>query len=42
MIIEPLKFIMEEQTDKLQAKQIPAFFYNLLLTDTEMDYAVNT
>ena len=42
VVIEPLKFIMEEQADKLRAKQIPAFFYNSSLTDTEMDYVVNT
>ena len=42
VIIEPLKFIMEEQAEKLRAKQIPAFYYNSSLTDTEMDYVVNT
>ena len=42
IIIEPLKFIMEEQAEKLRAKQIPAFYYNSALTDTEIDYVVNT
>ena len=42
VIIEPLTFIMEEQAEKLRAKQIPAFYYNSSLTDTEMDYVVNT
>ena len=41
VIIEPLKFIMEEQAEKLRAKQIPAFYYNSSLTDTEMDFGVN-
>ena len=41
VIIEPLKFIMEEQAEKLRAKQIPAFYYNSSLTDTEMDFVVN-
>ena len=41
VVIEPLKFIMEEQAEKLRAKQIPAFYFNSSLTDTEMDYVVN-
>lgn len=41
VVIEPLKFIMEEQTEKLRAKQVPAFYYNSSLTDTEMDFVVN-
>ena len=32
---------MEEQAEKLRAKQIPAFYFNSSLTDTEMDYVVN-
>ena len=41
VVIEPLKFIMEEQAEKLRAKQIHAFYFNSSLTDTEMDYVVN-
>lgn len=41
VVIEPLKFIMEEQSEKLRSKQIPAFYYNSSLTDTEMDFVVN-
>jgi RecQ family ATP-dependent DNA helicase len=41
VIVEPLKFIMEEQTEKLRQKQIPAFFYNSSLTDREMEYVIN-
>jgi RecQ family ATP-dependent DNA helicase len=41
IIIEPLKFIMEEQAEKLRQKQVPAFFYNSSLTDTEMEFVVN-
>ena len=41
VVIEPLKFIMEEQAQKLRAQQIPAFYFNSSLTDTEMDYIVN-
>ena len=41
VIVEPLKFIMEEQAMKLRQKQIPAFFYNSSLTNTEMEYVIN-
>ena len=41
IIIEPLKFIMEEQAENLRQKQVPAFFYNSSLTDTEMEFVVN-
>ena len=42
VVIEPLKFIMEEQAGKLRLKQVPAFYYNSSLTDAEMDFVVNT
>ncbi len=42
VVVEPLKFIMEEQADKLRSKQVPAFYYNSSLTDAEMDFVVNT
>ena len=42
VVIEPLKFIMEEQAEKLRSKQVPAFYYNSSLTDAEMDFVVNT
>ena len=41
IVIEPLKFIMEEQANKLREKQISSFFYNSSLTDREMDYVIN-
>ena len=41
VVIELLKFIMEEQAEKLRAKQIPSFYFNSSLIDTEMDYVVN-
>ena len=41
IVIEPLKFIMEEQREKLRQKQIPAFFYNSSLTDKEMEFVIN-
>ena len=28
VVIEPLKFIMEEQAEKLRLKKVPAFYYN--------------
>ncbi len=37
VVIEPLKFIMEEQAEKLRQRQIAAFFYNSSLTDKEME-----
>jgi RecQ family ATP-dependent DNA helicase len=42
VVVEPLKFIMEEQAEKLRSKQVPAFYYNSSLTDAEMDSIVNT
>ncbi len=42
VVMEPLKFIMEEQADKLRSKQVPAFYYNSSLTDAEMDFVVRT
>ena len=42
IVIEPLKFIMEEQANKLREKQIPSFFYNSSLTDRELDYVINS
>ena len=36
VVIEPLKFIMEEQVEKLRQKHVLAFFYNSSLTDTEL------
>ena len=39
-VIEPLKFIIK-QVEKLCHKQVPAFFYNSSLTDTEMEYVIN-
>jgi RecQ family ATP-dependent DNA helicase len=42
IVIEPLKFIMEEQCEKLRQKQIPAFFYNSSLTDKEMEFVINS
>ena len=41
VVIEPLKFIMEEQVEKLRQKHVLAFFYNSSLTDTEMEYVLN-
>ena len=41
MVIEPLKFIMEEQVENLRQKHVLAFFYNSSLTDTEMEYVLN-
>lgn len=41
VVIEPLKFIMEEQAEKLRLKQIPGFFFNSSLTDTEMEFVIN-
>lgn len=42
IVIESLKFIMEEQCEKLRQKQIPAFFYNSSLTDKEMEFVINS
>ena len=42
VVVEPLKFIMEEQAEKLRGKQVPAFYYNSSLTELEMDFVVNT
>ena len=42
IVFEPLKFIMEEQCEKLRQKQIPAFFYNSSLTDKEMEFVINS
>ena len=42
LTVEPLKFIMEEQAERLRSKQVPAFYYNSSLTDAEMDFVVNT
>ena len=41
VVIEPLKFIMEEQAEKLRQKQVPAFYYNSSLTETEMEHVAN-
>ena len=42
VVIEPLKFIMEEQAEKLRQRQIAAFFYNSSLTDKEMEFVINS
>ena len=42
VVVEPLKFIMEEQAEKLRSKQVPVFYYNSSLTDQEMDFVANT
>ena len=42
VVVEPLKFIMEEQVEKLRQKHIPAFYYNSSLTNTEMEFVINT
>ena len=41
VVIEPLNFIMEEQAEKLRQKEIPAFFYKLSLSYTEIEFVVN-
>ena len=33
VVIEPLKFIMEEKTEKLREKHVPAFYFNSSLTE---------
>ena len=42
IIIEPLKFIMEEQTDKLRRKHVPAFYFSSSLTEVEMEFTINS
>ena len=41
VVIDPLKFIMKKQVEKLRQKHVLAFFYNSSLTDTEMEYVLN-
>ena len=41
VVIEPLKFIMEEQVEMLCQKYDLAFFYNSSLADTGMEYVLN-
>lgn len=41
VVIEPLKFIMEEQTEKLREKHVPAFYFNSSLTEMEMEFTIN-
>ena len=36
VVVEPLKFIMQEQVEKLRQKHIPAFYYNSSLTNTHI------
>ncbi|XP_020626444.1 ATP-dependent DNA helicase Q-like 1 isoform X2 [Orbicella faveolata] len=42
VIIEPLKFLMEEQVAALREKGVSAFYFNSSLTDTEMDFVVHS
>ena len=42
VIIEPLKFLMEEQVAALREKGVSACYFNSSLTDTEMDFVVHS
>ena len=42
VVIEPLKFIMEEQTEKLRKKHVSAFYFNSSLTDIEMEFTITS
>ncbi len=42
VVVEPLKLIMEKQVEKLRQKHTPAFYYNSSLTNTEMEFVINT
>ena len=42
VIIEPLKFLMEEQVAILREKGVSAFYFNSSLTDNEMDFVIHS
>ncbi|XP_068745692.1 ATP-dependent DNA helicase RecQ-like [Montipora capricornis] len=42
VVIEPLKFLMEEQVAILREKGVSAFYFNSSLTDTEMDFVIHS
>lgn len=42
IVIQPLKFLMEEQMAALREKGVSAFFFNSSLTDTEMDFVIHS
>ena len=42
VIIQPLKFLMEQQVTVLREKVVSAFYFNSSLTDTEMDVVIHS